>query len=305
MSRERWGTFSVTDHLRPRPFVAEVLLYDRLIVPVPSDDREREYWRDKERHWDPDLQEQLLNLMGDRVIRIPWDQAKREVFTTKFAAAKAAAFATNNLAEAKKSNSDPMYVTRMLLAQDFLPPMPEGVYAWPIAAYPSCSDYREDLARNPAVERQERLAMVLTHRFLVPESPGSTDQEMLKKAVGFAKRDDFQEKRLKFYRWQEDIIEKGIPDEKAVEEMEQHLKNFEDIARKAKMDVYWKFAFMAVPVAISIATAGLGAPLIVAGASGLISVAAFVKFDRKPSIDGGDCEAAAMIHDVQERFEWK
>lgn len=35
-----WGTFSVADHLRRRPFVADVLLYDRLIVPVPDGDDE-------------------------------------------------------------------------------------------------------------------------------------------------------------------------------------------------------------------------------------------------------------------------
>ena len=30
MRAELWGTFSVRDHLRPRSFIAEVLLYDRL-----------------------------------------------------------------------------------------------------------------------------------------------------------------------------------------------------------------------------------------------------------------------------------
>jgi hypothetical protein len=32
---ELWGTFSVKDHLRERAFVAEVLLYDRLVIPRP------------------------------------------------------------------------------------------------------------------------------------------------------------------------------------------------------------------------------------------------------------------------------
>jgi hypothetical protein len=32
---ELWGTFSVGDHLRANSFVAELLLYDRLVVPVP------------------------------------------------------------------------------------------------------------------------------------------------------------------------------------------------------------------------------------------------------------------------------
>ena len=30
---EIWGTFSVMDHLRPGAFLAEVVLYDRLVIP--------------------------------------------------------------------------------------------------------------------------------------------------------------------------------------------------------------------------------------------------------------------------------
>lgn len=46
MPRELWGTFSVADHLRERAFVAEILLYDRLVIPVPPDDEERGRWED-------------------------------------------------------------------------------------------------------------------------------------------------------------------------------------------------------------------------------------------------------------------
>jgi hypothetical protein len=34
--RERWGTFSVRDHVCDAPFVTEVLRYDRLIIPIPD-----------------------------------------------------------------------------------------------------------------------------------------------------------------------------------------------------------------------------------------------------------------------------
>jgi len=36
--RERWGALSVRDHVSNAPLVTEVLLYDRLIVPVPDPD---------------------------------------------------------------------------------------------------------------------------------------------------------------------------------------------------------------------------------------------------------------------------
>jgi hypothetical protein len=300
VSRQRWGTFSVVDHQRPRAFVAEVLLYDKLIIPTPSDTAERVRWREIGR--DPDRLDRNLDILGKTAIRVPWDEPKREAFKTRFASARAVAFDADNLEQARFTNVDPLYMTRMLLAQDFLPEMPKGVMAWPIAAYSSCMDYREDIARQTPAERKEDLAMVLTHRFFVPEEPGKSDEEMLRKAVQLAERDDFQEKRAKFHEWQEEIIRDGIPDAKAVEEMEEYLQHFYAIAKKAKANVYWRWAFMAIPALIATATAGLGVPLVAAGATGLISVAAFAKFDSMPKIEACRYDNAAMIHDVERTF---
>jgi hypothetical protein len=46
---ELWGTFSVRDHLRRRAFVAELLIYDRLVIPYPPPGDGVEYgrWRAK------------------------------------------------------------------------------------------------------------------------------------------------------------------------------------------------------------------------------------------------------------------
>jgi len=49
--------------------------------------------------------------------------------------------------------------------------------------------------------------MVLKHRFLVPECEGTSDDELLAQAVQLACRDDFREKRARFHRWQEDVID--------------------------------------------------------------------------------------------------
>jgi hypothetical protein len=129
--------------------------------------------------------------------------------------------------------------------------------------------------------------MVLTHQLFVPkdvpEEPGKLDLETLKKAVELASRDDFKVKRDKFHKWKDGIIKDGtIPDYKAVEEMEKYLEKYYEVAKKAQIEVYWKYSFMAIPVALGVGTAGLGAPLVVAGATGLVAIAAFAKFDRKP-----------------------
>jgi len=60
MPYEVWGTFSVSDHLRRRPFVADVLLYDKLVIPVvpEKDQAVRNRWQ--ERGWRPDDQDEYV-----------------------------------------------------------------------------------------------------------------------------------------------------------------------------------------------------------------------------------------------------
>lgn len=303
MSRERWGTFSVADHLRPRAFVAEVLLYDRLVIPCPLTAEERARWTGL--RWEPEQLDHKLEILGDEMtIRVPWDQWRQERYRTRLAAARHVNYDGINVLN-EQGKVDPFHMTRMILAQDCRPELPKGVAkVWALAAYPSFNAYQEDENQKTREEQREKLAMVLTHQFLVPEDRGKSDDEMLKKAVELAKRDDFKEKRSKFHRWQEDIIEKEIPESKAVEEMEEYLGKYNGVVKQATKDVYWKYAFMVIPVAVGIATAPLGAPLVIAGATGLLSVAAFAKFERRPKIDAGECEAAAIIHDIQKNFNW-
>jgi hypothetical protein len=94
MGRQVWGTYSVKDHCDPNAFIADVLLYDRLVqrsespetvdlsrrerlalvgpaskryqdfhsvplvIPVPPDDEERKRWEDA--GWQPDRLDNLL-----------------------------------------------------------------------------------------------------------------------------------------------------------------------------------------------------------------------------------------------------
>lgn len=303
MNRERWGTFSVKDHQRPRAFVAEVMLYDRLVIPYPPTPEERARWNAQK--WNPGLLDAKLEILGEEMaIRVPWNEWAEQRYKTRMAAAKDANFDGKNVVE-EQGKVDAFHMTRKILAQDCLPILPKGVTkVWALAAYPSLHSYHDDAGLETDEARRQRLAMVLTYQFLVPEDAGKSDEELLRKAVELARRDDFKEKRAKLHRWQEDIIEQEIPPDKAVEEMEDYLKQYHKVVEQATKEVYWKFAFMAVPMGISIATAGLGAPLVIAGATGLISIAAFAKLDRKPKIEASDCEAAAMIHDIHKEFAW-
>jgi hypothetical protein len=143
---EVWGTFAVNDHLEPGAFLREVLLFDRLVVPVPSSDQERLRWFapnpvDPSESWDPDRLDELLSVLGtqheagyngSQLVRTsPWDldrwqssKAKREV--------------------AEAISVDTAFgATRLVLTQDeALPAIVEAV-----AAYPSALACRTDLDR--------------------------------------------------------------------------------------------------------------------------------------------------------------
>jgi hypothetical protein len=95
MSQELWATYSVEDHLNPRALATDIMLFDRLVFPVPEtaqfgvvptqefpqnngDPTERgpvewkrnptEWARWVKEGWDPDSQNQLLKRL-DTVIR--------------------------------------------------------------------------------------------------------------------------------------------------------------------------------------------------------------------------------------------
>jgi hypothetical protein len=77
MAEQLWGTYSVADHCTAYPFVADLVVYDRLLVPVPPDADEDEWQRWRDKGWEPDVQHSLLKELDDYVRRIPWSAELR------------------------------------------------------------------------------------------------------------------------------------------------------------------------------------------------------------------------------------
>jgi hypothetical protein len=306
MSRERWGTFSVMDHQLPNAFVAEVLLYDRLVIPVPPNEDERKRWRETKR--DPDKLDADLQILGDKAILVPWGEEQHQAFKTIYETAKTIASDAKYIEEGKKKNIDPLYVTRMLLTKDFLPQVPKGVIAWAMAAYPSFYNYEQDMDKksedvSDAGARKENLAIILSHKFLVPDDPGRSPEQLLKQAVELSMRDDFIEHRIRLHSWEEGIIQGGITDKKAVEELEQYVNKYNEVVAKAVDKVGWKFGFLVINLALDFIGAAVINPLLISKAA--VDVWQFMKLEKHPDIDAGECNAAAMIYDVQKEFNWK
>jgi hypothetical protein len=84
MGQQLWGCYAVNDHMQSRPFVADVLLFERLVIPVPPEDDPEALkpWK----AWQPDRQRELLDILGDIAYRVPWSSQLRRVFAAQWAA---------------------------------------------------------------------------------------------------------------------------------------------------------------------------------------------------------------------------
>lgn len=294
MSRERWGTFSVADHKRDQAFVADVLLYDRLIIPVPYPGAEQE-WINAQ--WKPERLKNLVDILGDKhAIPVTWGPHQHATFKTRMATVKGV-------------KDDLAYgMTRMLLAQDFKPDLPEGVTEAPaIPAYTSYGTFVEDFALDRYTDGKpvtpDKLGWLLAYEFLTPEADGQSDEDLLKRAVELADKKSFQDKRAEFYAWQEDVVERKILDNKAIEEMEKLLEEYNKQVEKAKWGLARRWGYVLFGVGAGVATALLAPHLSpLAFASPVVSTVSLVDFYRKPEIKAGKSAPAAMLHDVQQHF---
>lgn len=140
MAFETWGTFSVADHLADRAFVADVVLYDRLVIPVP-DDQERERWERIGRA--PDVLDRKLTILEEPsrgkprdslVQRLDWSESYRSYLDNTYREQRAAA----RRAGANRAMSDA--IDRGIVAYDVRAGEPETPEIVP--AYVSCSSSR-------------------------------------------------------------------------------------------------------------------------------------------------------------------
>jgi hypothetical protein len=147
--RERWGTFSVRDHMTKAPFVSDVLLYDRLVIPVPDPNEksteEQEFWK----KFDPDGLQNCLNILKVKTplddglaFTVRWDKSKRDRFSNKMSTARA--LATQERNPDADYYMDPFGMTRRLIKEEFLPTQPKGVSkVWALAAYGSAQEFQK------------------------------------------------------------------------------------------------------------------------------------------------------------------
>jgi hypothetical protein len=308
MQLDTWGAFSVTDHLGPRAFVADVLLYDKLVIPVPEG-KERERWMQLGRQ--PEVLDRKLTILEEPVRRarrnreslverFAWTEEFRNYIDSAFPEARAMA---------RKATTDRAWadsIDRGILAAR----MRSGDYSTPeiVPAYTSYSAMESDLMpvtipADQVARPNDRLAGVIGWEFLVPDDPTQDDDSLLAEAVQLAQNKRFRDARGEFHSFRRSATSQGASPEQFRRRLESLILRYkEETARATRRTITLNaFAFMAasLSLAAAIAVPPVG---IAAAAIGLVQVGANIGW-RNPG-SGQDNSTAAMFHDVRKHFGW-
>jgi hypothetical protein len=284
---ERWGSLSVDDHIDTAALVANVLLYDRLVVPVMTeqvDQDEPAYWVSK--GWNPDLQSERLKQLGQLAIKRPWNAARREIFRSRA-----------QQLHAERDDASAKQATRMILAQEQVLDNPPGVQGVTVvAAYNSMTSVEQDFHVSDTKSHLAAQAYLLSRRLAVPDLANPEDS--LKAAIELSREPEFQVKRSDLFEWQELAAAKGWKPEDTVPRISEMVDKYNEKVQVATGKVRWKFAFTIFGAGLGFVFGGpVGA---VAGTA--LSLIQFATLDRKPAIEVGNLQPVAMFHDIETRL---
>lgn len=287
--RPRWATYSTIDHQNTAKLATEVLLYDRLIFPVPprEDRSELERWR--ENNWGPDQALSRLQELGDLAHGAEWTQNLREQWGSQFE--RLQKVGNDSLACAYN-------VTSRILADSARAEAANGHPPIPIAAFQSISKAEAvlDVVNSEADTYSDRIqdihrgvGLLVQRNLRLPEPNG--DPDVLKRAIALAHNEDFIRARRSLYRWEDELALRGWPAHAAIAKLDKQIEQFNALVSNNFAQTWlrrvWRAIKIVVPAASGFAGAvAFGPPgsLVGAGASlTLLAIEArFPRLDASP-----------------------
>jgi hypothetical protein len=236
MIRQRWGTFSVIDAQDPARLTPEVLLYDKLVIPVPKTVHDHNRW--EQEGWLPGVQGKFLKTLGDLVVRTRWGEEEQLDWARRYEDLQRD---LHGIVEESKRDV-PFQLTRMVLAQKSYP-LPEGVDDIDaITAFQSESGFRAFFEPDAKALAMQELGMKLRHRMAVPWA-GKYPHGTLASVVALASEADFLQKRSRVYQKQDHILSGLNPSLDDVQELEQLSEELADYIKLMLTNVSYTHAF--------------------------------------------------------------
>jgi hypothetical protein len=242
MVKRLWACYSVADHRVPRPFVADLLLYDRLVIPVPSDD-DRDRWEGND--WDPDGLDRLLNILGPYAERVEWSKTLRERW----------AHLRNDpgaLVKDVDQRLGALQATRLVMSEQLQAKATADGDVRGVAVYAKPDRFdvrwrwrlglpfrRKESVMEPGVLVEagkplslgiEERARVVVTELAVPDDKEHSDEEVLQRTVEFVSRADVAEKRAALHEFIASLGE-DISLETTVSEVDDLVTALNEVAR--------------------------------------------------------------------------
>lgn len=325
MTADLWGTLSVFDHKRPNAFVAEIGLFDALVVPVPPSADAEEWRADR---WNGALQAELLDVIpGDKLRRVPWDVTQRGRWAQRREAELASKDVANLQEERRRfvasgrrsvdfdssASNLSRYVLRDHMNEEkdraLIAGMPDyTVTVIPAfdgpAAYTAAHAEDETVLAAAVLPRQERLLRAFSWEFFVPsdeDRPGKalTHRQLIEAALALDDLPEVREHRRAFRAWTGKEAMQGTEPERAREKMEEMLDRYARAVRGTGISVTTRRACGVVEVGSAAAAVwqpwfGLVGPLMqVFGAREW--------FDQPPEVPE-EIRPAALLHGMRHTF---
>jgi len=238
--RQRWAAFSVRAHRDLGSLAADVLLYDRIILPVPEDDPERERWIRNQ--WNPDDIALRVVQSAGRIIPVPWTaQLRAEWQSRRDQVRELGEEVAYGLTGAVYASYPPAWNEIAAgLQSDQMPERKPAI----LAGYQSPEEAKAELEFVPVKGAQGSkpepsdnmpggrpvdLVVALHIHRMVHEPDIADPQEAFLAAVQLAENDRFQRARRNLFDWEDELYVDGW----TPEEVEKKLPGLEEEYRDA------------------------------------------------------------------------
>jgi len=202
-------------------------LFDRLVLPVPSDEQERSRWRqpdprNKQENWDPDRLDALRKILGSQDLPAEpvaergslWTGRRRPGRSHPGLAPEPLAWDSpwneqrwqgSRVDAARIITNDAFSISRMILAGG--PDLPAVIEA--VAAFPSGEKCQEELKPGnapPADLTGTQALIMLAAPLLTPQVAEGSDFGPLRDAAALAREERFQNERRAYYDWMREFV---------------------------------------------------------------------------------------------------
>jgi len=269
--RQRWAAFSVRAHRDLASLAADILLYDRIILPVPEDDPEYHRWVHEQ--WNPDdIAERIVQSAG-RIIPVPWTAKLRAEWQNRRDALR------NLSGEVAYGLTGVIYASyppawteiAASLQPDQIPERKPAI----LAGFQSAEEAKAELGLKPIAGvqgskpvpkdtipggRPVDLVVALHVHRMVCEPAIADPQQAFLRAIDLAENDRFQRARRNLFDWEDQLFVDQWDPEEAERKLPKLEKEYHDAVRAKVESTRMRWVATLLPKAVGWGVAALGFP---------------------------------------------